>query len=69
MISWGPENHTPERVKKQIEGKISIDITITVRTQENLNESTPPPNITRYNPNLGSPFRKIPNFKRKQKMA
>ena len=42
---------------------------IAVRTLENLNESTPPPSITRYNPNMGSPFWKTPNFKRKQKMA
>ncbi|KAF3503001.1 hypothetical protein F2Q69_00043531 [Brassica cretica] len=69
MISWGSENHTPGRIEKHTEGKVCIDITVAVRTIENLNEATHPPIITRYNTNAGSPFRKIPNFKRKQKMA
>ncbi|KAF3565401.1 hypothetical protein DY000_02014126 [Brassica cretica] len=69
MISWGSKNHTPDRIEKHTEGKVRIDITIAVRTLENFNEATPPPNITRYNPNGGSPFRKNPNLKRELKMA
>ncbi|KAF3503000.1 hypothetical protein F2Q69_00043530 [Brassica cretica] len=69
MISWGSENHTPDRIEKHTKGKVCINITVAVRTLENLNEATHPPIITRYNTNAGSPFRKIPNFKRKQKMA
>ncbi|KAG2266377.1 hypothetical protein Bca52824_073456 [Brassica carinata] len=69
MISCGSENHTPDKIERRTEGRVCIDITIAVRTLENLNEATPPPSITRYNPNSGSPFRKTPNLKRKQKMA
>ncbi|KAF2566279.1 hypothetical protein F2Q68_00025985 [Brassica cretica] len=69
MISWGSESHTPNRIEGNTEGRVCIDITAAIRTLENLNEATPPPSITRYNPNAGSPFRKIPNFKRKQKMV
>ncbi|KAF2538901.1 hypothetical protein F2Q68_00021352 [Brassica cretica] len=65
MISWGSESHTPNRIDGQTEGRVCIDITVAIRTLENLNEATPPHSITRYNPNAGSPFRKIPNFKRK----
>ncbi|XP_013617616.1 PREDICTED: uncharacterized protein LOC106324141 [Brassica oleracea var. oleracea] len=68
MILWGSESHTPNRIEGQTKGRVCIDITVAVRTLKHLNEATPP-SITRYNPNAGSPFRKIPNFKRKQKMA
>ncbi|KAL0828210.1 hypothetical protein Bca101_051888 [Brassica carinata] len=69
MISWGSESHTPNRIEGQTEGRVCIDITVAIRTLENLNEATPPPSITRYNPIAGSPFRKTLNFKRKQKIA
>ncbi|KAF3594345.1 hypothetical protein DY000_02022057 [Brassica cretica] len=69
MISCGSENHTPDKIERRTKGRVCINITIAVRTLENLNEATPPPSITRYNPNAGSPFRKTPNLKRKQKMA
>ncbi|XP_013669173.2 uncharacterized protein LOC106373560 [Brassica napus] len=69
MISWGSESHTPNRIEEQTEERVCINITVAIRTLENLNEATPPPSITRYNPNAGSPFRKIPYFKRKQKMV
>ncbi|KAF3563341.1 hypothetical protein DY000_02016542 [Brassica cretica] len=55
MISWGLENHTPDRIERQTKGRVCIDITVAVRTLENLNKATPPPSITRYNPNAGPP--------------
>ncbi|KAF3524972.1 hypothetical protein F2Q69_00048142 [Brassica cretica] len=69
MISWGPKSDTPNKIEGHTEGKICIDITVAIRRLENLNEAAPPPSITQYNPNAKSPFRRIPNFKRKHKMA
>ncbi|KAF3512246.1 hypothetical protein F2Q69_00006249 [Brassica cretica] len=60
MISWGPKSHTPNKIKGQTEGNICIDITVAIRTLENLNEATPPPSVTQYNPNAKSPFKKSP---------
>ena len=69
MISWGPKIDPPNKFEGQTEGKVCIDITVAIRMLESSNEATPPPTITRYNPNAKSPLRKIPNFKRKHKMA
>ncbi|KAF3541611.1 hypothetical protein F2Q69_00024073 [Brassica cretica] len=62
MISWGSKSHTPNKIEGQTKGRVCIDITIAIRTLENLNEATPPPSVTQYNPNVKLPFRKISNF-------
>ena len=69
MISWGPKSDIPNKVEGLTEGKVCIDITVTIRMLENLNKAPPPSSVAQYNPNAKSPFRKIPNFKRKHKMA
>ena len=69
MISWGPNNNATDEIKSQTEGNIRFEITVAIRTLENLDEANLPPNITQYNPNIKSPCGKIPNFKRKNKMT
>ncbi|KAF3541570.1 hypothetical protein F2Q69_00023050 [Brassica cretica] len=69
MISWGPNRNTTDEVKNQTEGKICIEVTVAIRTLEKSDEATPPPSVTQYNPNTESPYGKIPNFKRKNKMT
>ncbi|KAF3574275.1 hypothetical protein F2Q69_00058679 [Brassica cretica] len=65
MLSWGPKRNIPNKIEGQTEGKVSIDITVAIRTLEDLNRASPP----KYNPNTKTPFSKIPKLKRKHKMA
>ncbi|KAF3538488.1 hypothetical protein F2Q69_00023305 [Brassica cretica] len=55
MISWGPNNNATDEIKSQTEGNIRFEITVAIRTLENLDEANLPPNITQYNPNIKSP--------------
>ncbi|XP_013594409.1 PREDICTED: uncharacterized protein LOC106302446 [Brassica oleracea var. oleracea] len=69
MISWGLKCHIPNKIEGQAEGKLCINITVAICTLENLNGASPPSNVSHYNPNTKSPFRKISNFKRKPTLA
>ncbi|KAF3494734.1 hypothetical protein DY000_02052667 [Brassica cretica] len=59
MISWGPKRNIPNKIEGQTEGKVCIDITVAIRTLEDLNRASPP----QYNPNTKTPFSKIPKLK------
>ena len=66
MISWGPNNNTTDEIKSQTEGKIHFEITISIRTLEKIDETTPPPSITKYNPDTEPPRRKNPHLQAKE---
>ena len=63
MISWGQKNDIPEEIEGHTAGKVCIDITVAIRTLENLDKASPPSSVLQYNPNVKSPFREISNFK------
>ncbi|KAF3589377.1 hypothetical protein F2Q69_00030656 [Brassica cretica] len=46
MISWGPSNNATNETKSQTEGKIRFEISVAIRTLENIDEATPPPCVT-----------------------
>ena len=69
MISWGQNSNTTDEIKNQTEGKIRFEISVAIHTLEKPDEDTPPPQVTKYNPNKRPPSPKFLNFKQKNKMT
>ncbi|KAF2573456.1 hypothetical protein F2Q70_00004138 [Brassica cretica] len=42
MISWGPKRDAPNSIEGQTEGKVRIDITVAIRSLENLDRDPHP---------------------------
>ncbi|KAF3540465.1 hypothetical protein F2Q69_00022754 [Brassica cretica] len=42
MISWVPKRDIPNKIEGQTEGKVCIDITVAIRTLEDLDRASPP---------------------------
>ncbi|XP_013608405.1 PREDICTED: uncharacterized protein LOC106315203 [Brassica oleracea var. oleracea] len=69
MISWGQNSNTTDEFKSQTEGKIRLEISVAIHKIEKPDEDTPPPQVTKYNPNKRPPSPKFLNFKQKNKMT
>ena len=69
MISMGQNSNKTDEIKSQTEGKIRFEISVAIRTLEKPDEDTPPPHVTKYNPNTRPPSPKFLNFKKKNKMT